>query len=201
MNIVAQSIDIHSFAVLIDAQTKTSANFLSLTDITAALLQSTNLEDIGVVPAFTESRVREDETNRRFLRISVQQKFLVLHNQVIGINIVRSGFLLAEFGVNHLALLINGEIASMGVLRANHVQILDVVIITELTLQRFHDISVFFLEHISIDAVEGLSCLIVLLVLHDLINEEQGQNLDTLVEQFSFSLDMGQDGFSNLDTA
>ena len=43
--------------------------------------------------------------------------------------------------------------------------------------------------------------LIILLVLRNLVDEEQGQDFDTLMEKLSFPLKMGKNRFSNLNAA
>ena len=54
VNIIAQNIDIHSLPILINTETQPTTNFLSLANITTALLQGTNLEHIRIVPTFTK---------------------------------------------------------------------------------------------------------------------------------------------------
>ena len=93
MYLIAQNIGIHTVSVLVDAQTQPAAHFLALANLTAALLQGTDLEHIGVVPTFPQGGVREDKAHRGFFRITIQQQFLVFHNQVIGVNIVGGLFL------------------------------------------------------------------------------------------------------------
>ena len=66
MHRIAAGLGIHAIALLVDTQTKTAANFLPLGGLAIRMLQSTNLEHIGVVPAFTKGRVREDEPGRLF---------------------------------------------------------------------------------------------------------------------------------------
>ena len=88
MNIVAHHIRIHALAVLIDAQPQTASHFLPLAYLTAALFQRTDLEHIGVVPTLTQRRVGENEPHRRPLRVPVQKQLLVLHDEIIRINIV-----------------------------------------------------------------------------------------------------------------
>ena len=101
--------------------------------------------------------MRENETNRRLLRISVQKELLVFHNQVVGINIVRRCFLLTNLGVNHIALLIHGKISCMGRRRSNHIKILDVVIIPQFKLHSANDVCILFFKHIGIDTVVCLA--------------------------------------------
>ena len=54
MNIISENIKVLSFAVLINAKAETSAHLLTLTDITAALLESTDLENIRIIPTLTQ---------------------------------------------------------------------------------------------------------------------------------------------------
>ena len=89
----------------------------------------------------------------------------------------------------------------MGRGRANHIQILDVVIIAHVALHRANNIRILFFEHIRIDAVVRLSSFVILFVLYNFVNEEQGQYLDTLVEEFSFSLNVGKYGLADLNAA
>lgn len=143
----------------------------------------------------------EDKPNRRFLRITIQKQLLVLHNQVIGVRIVRCAFLfVGELAVGHLALLIDGKITGMGIMGGNFIQIPHIVVIAKFKLHRAEDIVVFFLKHIGINAVERTPRLIILLILRDLVDKEQGQHLDPLVEKLPFPLNMGEDGFADLNT-
>lgn len=143
----------------------------------------------------------EDKPNRRFLRITIQKQLLVLHNQVIGVRIVRCAFLfVGELAVGHLALLIDGKITGMGIMGGNFTQIPHIVVIAKFKLHRAEDIVVFFLKHIGINTVERTPRLIILLILRDLVDKEQGQHLDPLVEKLPFPLNMGEDGFADLNT-
>ena len=53
MDIISKHIGIHTFSILVNAKSKTTPNFLTLSNFTAALLQSTNLKYIWIVPTFT----------------------------------------------------------------------------------------------------------------------------------------------------
>ena len=88
MHIISQHICIHTLAILIDAQAQTTADFLAFPNLAAALLQGADLENIRVIPAFTQCRVGEDEPHRRLLWITIQKQLLVFHNKVVGINII-----------------------------------------------------------------------------------------------------------------
>ena len=148
---------------------------MPLANLAAALFQCTNLEHVRVVPAFAQRGVRENETYRGLFRITIQKQLLVLHNQVICVNVVRCAFLLVgELAVGHLALLINGEVTGVGVMGGNCVQIPYVVLVPNFPLHGAENVVVLFLEHICIDAVERMPSLVVLLVLRNLVDEEQG---------------------------
>ena len=146
--------------------------------------------------------MRENEAHRRLFRVTIQKQFLVLHDQVIGVNVVRRALLLVgELAVGHLALFVHGEVTGVGIMGGNCVQIADVVLIADLPLHGAENVVVLFLEHIRIDAVERMPNLIILLVLRNLVDEEQGQDFDTLMEKLSFPLKMGKNRFSNLNAA
>ena len=76
----------------------------------------------------------EDKANRRTLWIAIQQQFLVLHNQLIGIHIICRSFLTAYLRVNHLAFFVDGEVSGVSLLSGNRLQILHVVILTDADL-------------------------------------------------------------------
>ena len=71
MDIISKHIGIHTLSILVNAKSKTTPNFLTLSNFTAALLQSTNLKYIWIVPTFTQSRMRKNKSYRRFIWISV----------------------------------------------------------------------------------------------------------------------------------
>ena len=64
MNICTKRILIHTITIFIYAKTHTTTNFLTLTNFAAALLQSTNLEYIWIIPTFSKCRVRENKSYR-----------------------------------------------------------------------------------------------------------------------------------------
>ena len=125
---------------------------MPLANLAAALFQCTNLEHIRVVPAFAQCGVRENETHRGLFGITIQKQLLILHDQVIGVNIVRCAFFfVGELTVSHLALFVNGEVTGMGVMGGNCVQIPYVVLVSDFLLHGAENVVVFFLEHIRID--------------------------------------------------
>jgi len=70
------------------------------------MLQGTDLEHIGIVPAFPQGRVGEDKAHGI---VKGQKQFLLLHNQVVGRNIV--ALVAAPLGgaVDLVTFLIDGE--------------------------------------------------------------------------------------------
>ena len=126
--------------------------------------------------------MREDKANWRALWIAIQQQFLVLHNQLIGIHIICRSFLTAYFRVNHLAFFVDGEVSGVSLLSGNRLQILHVVILTDANLQITNDIIILFHKHLSINTVSCLSGFIINTVFYHFINEKQGENLDTFIE-------------------
>ena len=48
-----------------------------------------------------------------------------------------------------------------------------------------HNIRIFFLKHIRIDAIVGLSCCVILFIFGNLINKEQTQHLNAFMEQLA----------------
>ena len=117
--------------------------------------------------------MRENETHRRLFRITIQKQFLVLHDQVIGVNIVgRTLLLVGELAVGHLALFVHGEVTGVGTMGRDRVQIPDVVLVADLPLHGVENVVVLFLEHIGVDAVERMPSLIILLVLCNFVDEE-----------------------------
>ena len=65
----------------IDWQAKPAPDFLALFLRGLSLVQCADLKDVGVVPAFPQGGVREDETQPD---VGIKEAFLVAHNQVVG---------------------------------------------------------------------------------------------------------------------
>ena len=93
----------------------------------------------------------------------------------------------------------------MGLISWNRLQIFQILILsvtsTYAKLHILDNILIFFLKHICIDTIHRLSGIIILLILGNLIDKEQRQNFDTLIKQLTFSLNMGKNRLSDLDTA
>ena len=64
MHSVATALHIHTIAILVYAQTQTTANFLTLGGLAIGMFQRANLKHIRVIPAFPKGRVGEDEPGR-----------------------------------------------------------------------------------------------------------------------------------------
>src|SRR5699024_7165487 len=73
--------------ILVDRQPQSTTDGLPAFCLTTHFPKRTNLEDVGIVPAFAKSRMRENETDRL---IMAKQTSLILHDQVVRI-IVFSG--------------------------------------------------------------------------------------------------------------
>ena len=89
----------------------------------------------------------------------------------------------------------------MGIVCRNCFQVADVIILAQRKLHLADNILVLLLKHLCINAVIGLACGIVALVLVHLVNKEQAQHFNALVEQLAFPLKMRKDRFPNLDAA
>ena len=81
------------------------------------------------------------------------------------------------------------------------VEVSHICLVPDLALHHLDNAPILLLKHIRIDAVEGFARLVVLLILCHLVDEEQGQHLDTLVEQLALTLNMRQDCLPYLYTS
>ena len=91
-------------AVLVYGQAQTSADFLTLFLVGDGGIERADLEDIGVVPSFSEGGVGEDELQGFF---EVEQLFFEFHDQLVGAFLF-GGVSFAVFGVSFAVL---GEVA------------------------------------------------------------------------------------------
>ena len=131
----------------------------------------------------------ENKAYRRPFRVTIQKQLLVLHNQVISINIVGRAFLfIGELAVGHFALFVNREVTGMGVMGRNRIQIPNIILVSDFSLHGTENIAVLFLKYIGINTIGRMSRLVVLLVLCNLVNEKQRQNFDALMEKLALPL-------------
>ena len=123
----------------------------------ALRLQCADLEYVRVVPALTEGGVREDKPYRL---VQTKQTLFVFHDQIISISIIRG----LGFPVNFTLykpclfalLLVNGEIALVGFVNINVIQIFEVCLVANLTLERTHHAGIFLLKHFGILTVAAI---------------------------------------------
>ena len=154
----AQYALIHPLALLVDAQAQAAPNLLATADLRFALgLQGADLEHIWVVPTFPKGRVGEDKPHRL---VQAEQPLLILHNQVVGIGIIRGlGFAvhLTLHKASLLALfLVDGEVALVGLMGGDFVQIAEIGLVANLPLELAYHIFILFLEHPGILAVASV---------------------------------------------
>ena len=202
MDIPSQHRGILPLTILIYTKSKSSANLLPLPYLGTGGFQGTNLEHVWIVPAFSKSRVGEDEADRGFFRIAIQEQFLVLHDEVVGINVIGGVlFFVRELTVGHATFLVNGKISGMSFMGRDGGEVGLIGFIPELALHRAYDTFVLFLKHIGKNSVVWFPGFIIAFVMVNFVDEEKGQHLDPLVEKLPFSLDVGKNRFPNLDTA
>ena len=115
---------VHTIPELVDADPQSSANFLAARDRVVAVLEHAHDEDIGVVPAFPQGGVGENEPDR--FREG-EQPFLVLQDQIICIHVIgKPGFLSTrlETRIGELpGFLVDGEVTVVGAANMNALQI------------------------------------------------------------------------------
>ena len=194
---------VHPLTVLVNGQPQPTPDLLATRDGVVALLEHAHNEHVGVVPAFTQRGVGEDEPNRFGER---QQPLLVLEDQVVGIGVGRLSLVVAAPG--HLAvdlvlgLLVDGEVPLVNL---PHLVAAKVALVllgrgvdSEFSEHFVTDRGVLFLEHARIVA-EGVFTAVVT-VLGNLIDEEQREHLDALAEQLTFLVQMSAHNLPNLDT-
>ena len=144
----------------------------------------------------------EDEAHWGFLWISVKQELLILHDQVIGIYVIRCLLLsVIKLAVRHPALLINREVTCVGLVCWYRLKVFQIFPIIYFNLHIAYDILIFLLEHIRKDAIKWRSCFIILLVVIHFINEEQREYLYPPMEKLTLFFNVGQYRFPNLQPA
>ena len=201
MHTVATALHIHTIAVLVYAQTQTTAHFLALGGLAVRMFQRANLEYVRVIPAFPKGRVGEDEPGRLF---KGEQPFLVFQNQVIGRDIIRELTTALRLAVDAASgLFVDAEITFMNSRRlpAELPQILLVRCIFQCEVLVLKNVEVLFLEHLAVFAQLLVAIFIILAVLGDLVDEEQGERFDAHVEVLLFLFKMGKNRLTDLDAA
>ena len=108
VNGITQAFLVHSVAVVIDTDSQTTTDLLPFGGAGIGVTQGADLEHVGIVPTFAQGGVGENESCRL---IKTQQAFLVLQNQVISRNVVRSVLPAFHLTINRMAFLVDGEIA------------------------------------------------------------------------------------------
>ena len=171
-----------AFTVLVHAQAQATAHLLTAGKGGLLLDQGADLEHVGIVPAFPQRRVGENKPQRT---LKAEKPLLVPHDGVVGV-IVGLGVAL---GVLQVSFLVLGEVAVMYLAHTCGESLSEDGI-----LGFRHQLLVAFLKHGGVDA----GCAILVAVLVHLVDEEQGQDLDTLVQIPQLFVQMGFDGASNL---
>ena len=114
MHLSLQDIGILSHSIVVNAESQSSSHFLTLLRDAVRLSERTDLENVRIVPTFSQSRVGEDEANWRVSWVETQQSFLIFHNQVVSRYVVASYSLLLIAVLDALGLGVDGEITLMG---------------------------------------------------------------------------------------
>ena len=98
-----------------------------------------------------------------------------------------------------MALFIDGKISGVRRFQANPREISLILLVVYSQLKRVNEVAIFFLKHVSIDTVYGLSGGVVLFIVGNFIDEEQRKNLDAARKERSFPLEMGKNRLANLN--
>ena len=195
---------VHALTTLVNSQAEATADFLTSGDGVVALLQHAHDEHVWVVPPLAQRRVGEDEPHGL---IKGEQSFLVFENQVVGVDVRGLALVIASAGDLAvdlvLGLLVDGEVALMDLsdLVAAQVGLVSGGRLVEGQLAKdlVANQRVLLLEHPRVLAERVFSGVVT--VLRHLVDEEQGQHLDTLAEEFPFLVQVGTDDLPDLDAA
>ncbi len=191
---------VHAIPMLVDADPQPPANFLTARDRVVAVFEHAHDEDIGVIPAFPQGGVGENEPDR--FREG-EQPFLVLEDQIVGIHIIgKPGVLSTDLEARIgelLGFLVDGEVTVVGAANLNTLQIF----LIHPTIQRkktqifsFEPL-VFFLKYPGIFSL--LIGLAVVPVFDHLVDEEKGQRLDALGKKNLLLLEVSPDRLPDLN--
>src|SRR5260221_7678793 len=100
----------HSLASAVHRQAHPSADLLALLDLGNGLVQRTDLEHVGIVPALTERGVREDEGHWLIER---QQALFFSQNEIVGFAV---SLRLSRHGVLQLGLSTNSALREIALM-------------------------------------------------------------------------------------
>ncbi len=197
VDLVNQGRIIDAHTMLVDGQTKATTHFLPPGDGVVAVLECADDENVGVVPALSQRRMREDEADRFF---ELEQLLFVAQDQIVGIDVIGFTRLRARIGVDQtLALLVDREVAFVCPRGLDAFQIAPV--------RRFLDpkhlveVSVVFFFKDRCVLAGYFTLVVVLPILGHFVDKEQRQHLDALVVQHLLFLEVRFDGLANLDAA
>jgi hypothetical protein len=177
----------YPLTVLIDRQPQAPPNFLPLLHCAPGLIKSANLEDVWVVPAFTQGGMAEDESQRL---VWGKQLLLVLHDEVVDIIV---GLRIA-FGVLENALSVLCKVA---VVKPLHRQFCPI----ENTIARLlGERGQLFVEPLGKFALRWPARRIVIPVARHAVDKEQAQDLDAAIMKLQLLVEMLLHRMANLHT-
>ena len=198
VNYVAAGLGIHTVTGTVNAKTQTASYLLTLCRRTVGMTERTNLKYVGIVPAFSQGRVRENKSCRL---VEGEQTFLVFQNKIISRDIVRELASAFQLTVDASAgLFINTEISSVnGVLVKAHVGKISLIRCIQESAIFLQYGKVFLFENLTVLAKNLIAVFIVLTVLCNLVNEEQRKSLDALVKETFLFFKVRDNSFTNLN--
>ena len=159
-------------AGLVDAEAQAPADGLPAFPLRRYVPQGADLEHVGVVPAFAERRMGEDELQGL---LEAEQPLLVAHDQpVCAFGVVAVGLVVLG-GVGPAAPAVDGEVAFVGALRClPHVHPAE----PRPVLRPVRGPPVLLLEDARVLALDGVALVVVAPVVRHLVDEEEGEHLD-----------------------
>ena len=200
MHLSLQGIGILTHSLVVNAESQTAAYFLTLLRDAVCLSERTDLEDVRIIPTFSQGRVGEDEANWRVSWVETQQPFFIFHNQVVSRYVVASGSLLLIAILDALGLGVDGEITLMGLVDRDAAEILHIFRVVHILI--FVQLCpVFLFEYLSIAAQHRIAVFIILAILGNLVDEEKGEALDATMEERTLFAEVRLDGFPYLDAS
>ena len=201
-----EELGVLAHAVLVNAEAHSAADLLTLGGLRPRLLERADLEDVGVVPALAQGRVAEDEPHGLVER---EQPLLVLEDEVVaapGVIVVdadalrRLGLLLA-LGLDRVALLVDGEVPVVDLVRRVAPQVLQVARVREVVRRGVREPirnggGILLLEDLPV--ADGRAVAGHVAVLRDLVDEEEREALDAATEERLLLLEVAPDGLAYL---